>query len=240
MNARVPLWLRRKGNWRLYASASVEQIDFGSLRRVYPISWAYGYDRGRPVDRYYIERFLEEHKADIRGAVLEIGERLYTEWFGGEAVCTSDVLDVSHANSAATVVADLNSSDNVPAERFDCIIATQALQYVFHLTQAVEALRRMLKPGGILLATFPGLSRTNDDRWGDSWYWNLTSRAALRLFGEIFGAQNVCVQGHGNVLAATAFLYGLAARELQAEELAHYDSGYEVVISVRAMRDGSV
>jgi SAM-dependent methyltransferase len=214
----------------------MEQIDFGSLRRLYPVSWAYGYDRGRPVDRYYIERFLEEHKADIRGSVLEIGERLYTEWFGGEGVCTSDILDMSSQNSAATVIADLNSYENLPVQRFDCIIATQALQYVFQLAQAVEGLRTMLKPGGILLASFPGLSRTNDDRWGDSWYWNLTSRSALRLFSEVFGEQNVTVKGHGNVLAATAFLYGLAARELEPEELAHYDSGYEVVISVRAIR----
>jgi SAM-dependent methyltransferase len=214
----------------------MEQIDFGSLRRLYPVSWAYGYDRGRPVDRYYIERFLEEHKADIRGTVLEIGERLYTDWFGGEGVCTSDILDISSQNSAATIIADLNSCENLPVQRFDCIIATQALQYVFHLAQAVEGLQRMLKPGGTLLASFPGLSRTNDDRWGDSWYWNLTSRSALRLFGEVFGEQNVTVKGHGNVLAATAFLYGLAARELEPEELAHYDSGYEVVISVRATR----
>jgi SAM-dependent methyltransferase len=215
----------------------VEQIDFGSLRRLYPISWASGYDRGRPVDRYYIERFLETHKADIRGSVLEIGERLYTEWFGGAAVVNSDVLDISNANPAATLIADLNCPHDVPAQRFDCIIATQALQYVFHLTEAIQGLRKMLKPGGILLASFPGLSRTNDDRWGDSWYWNLTSRSAQRLFGEAFGGANVCVEGHGNVLAATAFLYGLAARELQREELAHYDSGYEVVISVRAVAD---
>ena len=31
-----------------------------------------GRDRGTPIDRHYIERFLDEHRADIRGRVLEV------------------------------------------------------------------------------------------------------------------------------------------------------------------------
>jgi len=32
-----------------------------SLVQVSPISTAFGYDRGQPVDRYYIDRFFAEH-----------------------------------------------------------------------------------------------------------------------------------------------------------------------------------
>ena len=36
-------------------------VRFGSLRRLTPISRDYGYDRGKPIDRYYIESFLACH-----------------------------------------------------------------------------------------------------------------------------------------------------------------------------------
>jgi hypothetical protein len=40
----------------------------------------------------------------------------------------------------------------------------------------------------------------------------------------------------GNVLAATAFLYGLAAEELSREELDHLDLRYPVTIGIRATK----
>ena len=49
------------------------RVDFGDLRRLTPISKDWGYDRGKPIDRYYIERFLSLYKEDIRGRVLEVG-----------------------------------------------------------------------------------------------------------------------------------------------------------------------
>jgi hypothetical protein len=46
----------------------------------------------------------------------------------------------------------------------------------------------------------------------------------------------VTVTSYGNVLAATAFLQGLAAEELHPEELDYRDPDYEVLISVRAVK----
>src|SRR5687768_12860342 len=89
----------------------------GTLRRTHPLSSEYGYDRGRPVDRYYIERFLAQHRADIRGSVLEVKEPLYTERLG-TGVTRSDVLDRSASNSRATVIADLAAADEVPSDLF--------------------------------------------------------------------------------------------------------------------------
>src|ERR687894_427089 len=59
------------------------RLDLGDLRRLTPISREYGYDRGTPIDRFYIENFLEEHSSSIRGRVLEISENTYTRRFGG-------------------------------------------------------------------------------------------------------------------------------------------------------------
>ena len=46
------------------------------------------------------------------------------------------------------------------------------------------------------------------------------------------------IESHGNVLAASAFLYGLATSELTRVELDWRDPEYEVLIAVRAVRAG--
>src|SRR5690606_16767017 len=67
-------------------------VDLGDLRRVAPINRHWGWERGVPIDRHYIELFLEEHRASIRGRVLEIGDDTYSRRFGGADVANRDVL----------------------------------------------------------------------------------------------------------------------------------------------------
>lgn len=90
--------------WRLtaklerFASPPVNGVDFGAFRRLKPISNLYGWDRGTPVDRYYIEKFLDKHRDAIQGHVLEISEDTYTKKFGGDRVAQIDIL---HYNDPA-------------------------------------------------------------------------------------------------------------------------------------------
>ena len=49
----------------------VGKVRFGDLKRLTPISPKWGLDRGRPIDRSYIESFLAQHASNIRGRVLE-------------------------------------------------------------------------------------------------------------------------------------------------------------------------
>jgi SAM-dependent methyltransferase len=215
----------------------VGKVDFGSLRRLNPISTMFGYDRGRPIDRYYIEEgFLARYGDDIRGQVLEIGDASYTQEFGGERVRVSDVLHVDQSNPQATIVADLSRADHIPSDTFDCIILTQTLHLIYDVRSAIQTLQRILKPEGVLLATFPGISQIARDRWGEQWYWAFTSRSARRLFEEAFPPENVEIEAHGNVLAAISFLHGLAAEELRIGELDRRDRAYEVLITLRALK----
>jgi hypothetical protein len=46
----------------------------------------------------------------------------------------------------------------------------------------------------------------------------------------------VSVNAYGNVLTASAFLYGLADHELKPEELDFRDPDYEVSIGLRAVK----
>lgn len=130
--------------------------------------------------------------------------------------------------------------DHIPSNTFDCFILTQTLQLIYDVRAAIKTSYRILKPGGVLLATFPGLSQKNHpgymERWED--LWRFTSTSAQRMFLEVFPSQNLQVQAHGNVLVATAFLYGLAAEELRQEELDYPDPDYEVLITVRAVKPG--
>lgn len=230
-------WLRQKQQ-RLTRWPPVGLVRFGSFRRLQPISRVFGFDRGLCIDRYYIEDFLARHADDIRGHVLEIGDDGYTRKFGGERVTRSDVLHVVEGNPKATIVADLTCCDHIPTDAFDCIVFTQTLQFIYDVRAALRHLHRILKPRGVLLATFPGISqisRYDMDRWGD--YWRFTTLSARRLFEEVFPPENVTVEAHGNVLTAVAFLHGLAAQELKQEELDYHDPDYEVLITVRAVKE---
>ena len=226
----------RQDQARRQPRPSVGEVRFGDLRRLRPISRNYGLDRGRPIDRYYIENFLASHADDIRGRVLEIKDSAYSRRYGSERVNVYDVLDIEEDNPHATIVADLTKADNVPSDMFDCIVFTQTLHVIYDLNAAVQTLQRILKPGGILLATFPGISQTSCARRDEYFCWALTTLSARLLFEEAFPAENLEIEAHGNVLAVIAFMQGLAVKELRPRELDHHDPDYELLITLRAVK----
>jgi glycosyltransferase involved in cell wall biosynthesis/peptidoglycan/xylan/chitin deacetylase (PgdA/CDA1 family) len=215
---------------------SVGDVRFGDLRRTRPVSEVFGFDRGRPVDRYYIERFLAQNAHRIRGRVLEIEGDTYTRAFGGDKVTKSDVLDIVPDNPNATIVADLEHADHLPGDTYDCIIFTQTLMYMEDFRGVVATLHRILKPGGVLLATLPGITPLSPEDWSEQWMWRFTALSTRRAFEHIFPPDAVRVETDGNVLSATAFLYGLTAEELARPELDARDPRYEVTITVEAVR----
>jgi SAM-dependent methyltransferase len=203
------------------------------LRRTEPLSDIWGWDRGSPVDRYYIERFLAQHRELIRGRVLEVGDSRYTEHFG-TGVIRSDILDIAADNPAATLVGDLSADQWLPESCFDCVILVQTLQYIFNLEAAVRAVHRALKPGGVVLCTLPSVTRIGR-RYLESDLWRFTSASARGLFGGVFD-QGVEVEPVGNLLACTAFLAGLAAEELSEAKLAVRDPYFPLLVTVSAMK----
>lgn len=235
----LPLAIRRKFV-RLTRWPPVGRVRFGSLRRLRPISPDWGMDRGRPIDRYYIEHFLAENAGDVRGCVLEIGDNTYTLAFGGAELTRSEVLHVAEDRPQVTIIGDLTNADHVASDTFDCIILTQTLQAIYDVRAAVATVHRILKPGGVVLATVPGISKVSRydmDRWG--YYWSFTTASAGRLFREFFPASNVQVDAHGNVLASIAFLHGLAIKELKQQELDNVDPDYQLLITVRAVKEST-
>jgi len=206
------------------------------LRRSEPLSRNFGYDRGTPVDRYYIERFLAEHRSSIRGSVLEVKDPTYTQRFG-TGVQRSHVLDVNSGNPRATIVADLTAADALPSESFDCFILTQTLHLIYGVDAALRHAHRVLRPGGVLLVTVPAVIRVAPPPEPD--YWRFTADGCSRLFGDVFGTKQVAVRAYGNVLTCIAFLTGMAHEELSRTELEVEDPLFPLVITVRAVKDAS-
>lgn len=203
-------------------------------RQLTPIGGNFGFDRGLCIDRYYIEAFLERHFVDIHGRVLEILDSHYTQKFGADRVTDSDVLHAEPGNPQATIVGDLATGKNIPLETFDCLIVTQTFHLIYDVGQAISTCYRALKPGGVLLASFPGIcqiSRYDMDRWGD--YWRFTTKSVERLCKENFPTQEIKIQGHGNVFVAMSYLDGLAVQDLHTFELDYHDPDYEIVITAR-------
>lgn len=212
-------------------------VRFGSLRRTTPIHVGFSTSRGTYIDRYYIERFLEKHAVCIKGHVMEFSDNEYTLRFGGDRVTHSDVLDVRANHAHATIVGDLTAPDGIPSEMFDCIIMTQVLGFIYDVHAAVHNVFRILKPGGCVLISVPGISQIVPEEMeycGD--WWRFTRLSLRRLFEEVFRAEDISIESCGNVLAAVAFLHGLAAEELKAEELDFRDPDFEVSILLKAMK----
>ena len=217
----------------------VGSVDFGSLKRLDPISPIFGIDRDLiSVERWYIESFLDKHRQDVKGRVLEMGDPNYTIKFGDDRVTQSDVLNYVEGNPKATIVADLTDAPHIPDNTFDCIIITQTLQMIYEVQKCIAELHRILKPGGVVLATSHGITkvarREGVDDWGE--YWNFTTQGSRRMFGDVFGRENIEVTSYGNILTTIASLHGLSATEVDPEELAYNDPDFELLVMVRAQK----
>lgn len=239
MPARLRYWLGAKRVQLGRLTAVTDRlVDFSELRRLDPYRPAYGWYRGHCIDRYYIEQFIGAHRASIRGAVLEVAEPMYANMFGGSAIERVDIVDVDPRNPRATLHADLTHATSIADATFDTIICTQTLHCIYDFGAAFRELHRMLKPGGTLLATVPGIAQLCPPSMMGAGrdYWRFTSASIGELARRTFGESGHEVRTFGNVYSAIAFLHGLVSTELALEELDHHDPAYEVIIGLRATK----
>ncbi len=211
-------------------------MRIGRVSSLRPLSRNWGYDRGTPIDRYYIEGFLEQHASDVIGQVLEIQEDDYSRRFGGDRIAHQDILNVDSSNSQATIVGDLSDPETLPDGVFDCIILTQTLHLVFDMTAAIANVHRALRPGGVLLITVPGITPLDRFEFLDGWFWSLTGPALEQLLCGPFDSERIDVRAYGNLYAATAFLHAAAVQEVCKHKLDVRDRAYPVTITARAVR----
>ncbi len=212
------------------------KINMGDFDRTTPFSKEFGYDRGGPIDRYYIENFLQNQSHFIRDRVLEIGDNEYTLRYGGTRISKSDILHIDEKNPKATFIGDLSNAPQLPSDSFDCIILTQTLQLIYNYKEAIQTCYRILKPGGTLLLTVPGISHIDKDEWKDFWLWSFTDNSIKKILSEVFAEEKITVHTYGNVLVATAFLFGMGLPEIKKEQMDERDPHYQVSITALAIK----
>ncbi|MBP7927522.1 methyltransferase domain-containing protein [Patescibacteria group bacterium] len=209
---------------------------FGEQKRsLQPLSFIYGFDRGKPIDRYYIESFMDENKELIKGVCLEITDNDYTVKYGGDKVTKSDALDIDTNNKQATIYGDLRNLDGIADNTYDCMIVTQTFVMIDDFHKAVAECYRVLKPGGALLVTMPCLGRVGKGT-GHNQFWRFTKTSCEYIFGKAFGKENVESKTYGNVFAGQCFWVGMASDELTKDELAYMDPEYPVIVATKAIK----
>lgn len=226
------------GRLRRYISSFFRKpIQFSDQLRTEPISRKFGFDRGRPIDRYYIDSFLKQNQNLITGSVLEIAESTYSKQFGHD-ISSYEILHYDDSNKNATIVGDLTKPETLPEGKIDCFICTQTLNFIYDVQKAIKGSYKVLKPGGTFLCTVSGISqisRYDMDRWGD--YWRFTDLSIRKMVESVFGEGNVEIVTFGNVLAAITFLQGLAIDDLpDVSVLDMKDPDYQITIGIKAIK----
>ncbi len=198
---------------------------------VRPLNRTFGWERGKPVDRYYIEKFLQDNSQAIGGDVLEIAENTYTMQYGGDRVSNSYILHIEGWGENA-IKGNLETGEGIEKEKFDTAIITQTLMFTYGIEAVARNIYKMLKPGGRAFITVAGISqisRYDADEWGS--YFAFHEDALRKLFLPLFGEKNVEIQTQGNMKTAIALLYGLSYEDLKPEDFEIVDRDYPVIIT---------
>jgi len=212
------------------------------LFRTRPMSNQFGFDRGTPVDRYYIEKFLYNNRQYFKGRMLEVAEDLYATRFArlNETRTEEPEVETLHYDGTGgdvTIIGDLTKPETLPENSYDCFVCTQVYMFIFDVVKALEGSYHLLKEGGVLLATVAGISqvsREDMNQWGD--YWRFTNKSLEFLFKETKFSY-VEIVSMGNVMASCAFLQGMALEELpQRELLDEMDENYQLIIGIKAVK----
>lgn len=206
---------------------------FLATRSLKPLSNKFGFDRGKPIDRYYIEKFLEENKKMIKGRCLEIVDNSYTLKFGGKRVTKSDVLDNNPKNSQANICGDLRNLTMIDNNTYDCLIITQTLGMIDDYEAAIKECHRILKPNCSLLVTVSSIGPVWDLEYS---IWRFTVAACQYVFGKYFKQNSLIVKSYGNVLVGQCFWVGMSMEEMTTEELEFNDPHFPCIITVKAVK----
>lgn len=212
------------------------KISFGDLGRMRPLCPDYGFTRGQPIDRFYIEQFMESHRPHVQGRVLELLNSNYTQKYGGEKVTQSEVLDINPANRKATLYDDLRTLSSISDNSYDCVILTQTLHLIDDDRAALRQAYRILAPGGALLMTVPCISKVPSDPVEGIWCRFYTDPGVTFMLSRDFQRSAFSVSSYGNLPLSTAFLYGLSVQDLDRSLFRANDPEYPVIVGACATK----
>lgn len=173
----------------------------------------------------------------IKGDCLEVQAPLYLSKLDNNNIRSKTILDIVENNKDATLIGDMRNLSNVADNSYDTLIVTQTFHLIDDLNSAIKECYRILRKGGVLIATFPALSRIDPDSGEDNDNWRLTPAGCKTMFGTYFGKENTEITPFGNALAGWAFWIGLAQEELPSTTLLDkYDPMFPVSSGIKAFK----
>ncbi|MEN3001829.1 MAG: class I SAM-dependent methyltransferase [Armatimonadota bacterium] len=119
----------------------------GSGAQVKP--WHFQY-----ASTFYLHRTLRRLLPYYGGDILDVGcgNKPYQDWFGH--IRTYVGLDI-YPGEKVDVVVQPTERWPFPDSSFDVVICTQVLEHVESLQHTLNEIMRVLRPGGVLIASFP-------------------------------------------------------------------------------------
>lgn len=210
---------------RIWKPADISKLS------VKPYSRKMGWERGTPIDRIYMERFLKKHRKKICGTVMEIAEDTYTKKYGSN-VEKSMIFTADKKAAGRAIIGDLQSGLGIREGLIDCFIITQTLPFIYDVQSSCENIVKSLKVGGYALITVRGISAVSEydaQRWGD--YWGFTRQSLKKLF-SMGNVEIVDLVQYGNMKTAIGFLCGLAYEDLNKSDFEEDDELYPVLLGI--------
>ena len=150
-------------------------------------------------DRGFINAYISSQSHYIYGDVLEWETPAYAKLHAKNLINleTAAYIGEKTKHPNATYYLDLNDISTLPEKKFDCIIATQVLIFFVDIITALQNLRSMLKPNGVLILTTHGNIFINYSN--DFPLLGYSAKAIEEVLNITFGENNILdVQGFGN------------------------------------------
>jgi SAM-dependent methyltransferase len=207
----------------------VGHIDFGDLKRKLPFCSQFGHFRGNPIDRYYLDRFIDEIRSEVKGVTLEIGgSRSNRELYRFKNTTSYLAMDLSGPD--LDIAGDAHDPNVVEKESMDTILLFNVLEHCERPWVVADNIYQWLKPQGQVFCMVPTAQRVHRVPQD---YWRILPDALNSIFSR-FPRRKLYV--YGNPLTTIAANYGIAAEELTREELDCHHENYPVANCIHAQK----
>lgn len=134
----------------------------------------------------------------LHGSLIDLGCGLMPYRSSIEQQVTRyDSLDARPLREGVTFQADLQDMSIIPAEAYDSAICLEVLEHVPLPFKAAAEIYRILKPGGVLVASVPHLSRLHEEPYD---FYRYTYYGFRTLF-ESAGFEVIAVRRRGGLIS---------------------------------------
>jgi SAM-dependent methyltransferase len=202
---------------------------FFHVIHVLPYSRNFGLERGSPVGRYYVEKFLRENADSISGRCLEFGDPRYKSYF--PKAREYEITDVVK-RPGVTYVCDIHDPVGMPKNHFNAVICTQVFEHLAYPEKAAKSLFELMAPGGVLLLTAPFI---NPVHYVPTDFRRFTPECLDMILREA-GFHVEIVSFGGNSLVGTGSLLGMVQEDFSVAELEKKDPIYPYNVLVKARK----